>query len=361
MIKLNDDKTLRVTAIWTALSILLAIGTQDVFAGRKEWTGFARGFDATWSNNDNWDGVGGAGPNDDLVFGDEVCGVFFCHSVLKANTTTNDLPINTSFDSLTFSGHGYNIRGNQIFLKNGLKSFADGTTFIPNVILGANQTWQADGSLSMNGVVNLNNRSLVITGGGKLATNSILNGGGILVMAGTGTVFINGNASSIGSLQISAGTVQVSGIVGSFVGMSGGTLSGAGNVGGILSLAQNGGGTIAPGSGGNLTGRLRSNGNVTLSPLTTLSIDLNGPAVGSQYDQLLANNGNINLAGADLDLSLGFVPTPGQQFTIVSVTGAGTVNGTFDQGVSIVKDNQLFAITYTGNSVVLTAVGQAVP
>lgn len=61
--------------------------------------------DANWTSNDNWAGIGGADADDDLSF----------PAGAAQLASFNDFPINTWFNSLTFSGAGYSVTGNQIF------------------------------------------------------------------------------------------------------------------------------------------------------------------------------------------------------------------------------------------------------
>jgi hypothetical protein len=67
--------------------------------------------------------------------------------------------------------------------------------------------------------------------------------------------------------------------------------------------------------------------------------------------------------GADtaLQLTLGFIPTTGQQFRIIDNTGSSAISGTFDglpEGATFFRSGRPFSITYkggSGNDVVVTA------
>jgi Calx-beta domain len=311
--------------------------------------------DSLWTSNDNWAGIGGAGPGDDL---------FFPAGAARL-TNTNDFAVNTSFASLNFAGNAYVISGNQIALTGGIVNNPSGggspPVFNPNILMTASQTFSSAVShVELNGVVNLQTFSLTLTGAGNHRFDGSITGSGAgfpLIKNGAGVAVINGNASGIGSTNLQAGTLQIGsgGSLGN-VFMNGGTLAGAGTVGNISS----GQGTIAPGSGGTTTSVLTSNGLIQLFATENLEIDLNGTTVGTQYDRLTATGGDIDLNGINLVLSLGFTPTAGQQFTIVTTSGAGnTIFGQFAQGTSIAADGQAFSITYNSTSVVLTALGPA--
>lgn len=353
--------------------VILAVAVTavaDAIAGTKEWDGFASGNDFYWTTNNNWKGIGGAGPNDNLVFGDEVCNLITgCFTTLKNTTTTNDFPINTSFKSLTLSGTRYTVRGNQIFLQNGLsfgKSLLVGdavrpeTTWKTNIVLGNSQLWRGRlGNLIVNGVVNLDGHQLQIDLTDSLTMNGAINGFGAIDNIGDGLLIINGNVMNSAVTRLDNGTVEVNGSLGA-VDLRAGTLRGSGLVNEVRGkFATNA--VISPGKGANTTALLRTIGDVELNGNVTLEIDLNGSEIGTDYDQLSVTNGDIRLAGADLDVHLGFVPVTGEQFVVVSNIFGGQIIGQFDQENLLVEDGLLFQITYNPDRVVLTCLGPAIP
>ncbi|MBP7474193.1 MAG: hypothetical protein KBF83_02290 [Pyrinomonadaceae bacterium] len=356
-----------IAVLFIAITI---IGVVNAVAGTKEWDGFADGFDGNWTTNNNWKGIGGAGPNDDLIFADKVCNLITgCFWTLKNTTTTNNFPINTSFKSLTLSGTRYRIRGNQIFLQNGL-TFGKGqvggneptpeTTWNPNIILGDSQLWDGGlGDLIVNGIINLNGHVLEVAPLDKLILNGDIGGSGLIEKDKSGLLTINGNAANFGRTTVKRGVLEVNGSLGR-VEIESGTLQGVGFVKDVFSRFATDS-IISPGSGGNTSAILRASGEVELSRNTTLEIDLNGPGAGTDYDQLRVTGADISLAGTDLDVRLGFTPATGQQFVIVSQVAAGGVIGTFEQEGAFVEDGLLFQISYNANSVVLTCLGPAIP
>jgi hypothetical protein len=129
-------------------------------------------------------------------------------------------------------------------------------------------------------------------------------------------------------------------------------------------------GRIAPGVGAGGTGILVT-GNVDFGTGTsagTFAVDLNGTTAGTGHDQLDVN-GTVDLSPAVLEVTLGFMPTSGNTFTIIATTGGAT--GTFrvddggtlkdlPEGAAFDVGGQTFTITYKGGSgdnVVLTARG----
>jgi hypothetical protein len=119
------------------------------------------------------------------------------------------------------------------------------------------------------------------------------------------------------------------------------------------------GGTFAPGNGA-ATGRFSLTGAAKLRN-ATLNLLLNSTTAGTGYSQVQAG-GPVTI-GADtaLQLTLGFIPTTGQQFRIIDNTGSSAISGTFDglpEGATFFRSGRPFSITYkggSGNDVVVTA------
>lgn len=112
---------------------------------------------------------------------------------------------------------------------------------------------------------------------------------------------------------------------------------------------------LVPGSS---PGQVTINGDLTLDSNDTLTVELNGTAAGTGYDQL-AVSGNADLGGATLSATAGAAFATGNELRIVDSTGGDTDPGLFaglgdKQRVTI--DGQRFRIFYhggTGNDVVL--------
>ena len=359
--RLSFQFRIRLAAILNAFVFSLG-ADDDVDAATKNWSGNDNN-DSNWTSNLNWDGIGGASANDDLVFPGG--------SSIHRLTNDNNFAVNTNFNSLDIEAGGYQITGNQIFLANGITAnFVGGggnsSAFNPNIILGANQTWSSGfGNLTLNGIVNLDNHNLIVTG--TLGLNGfILNG----TISGTGTITKNGSAKltiagsggGFGATTLNGGLLHVTGTLGA-VNLHGGMLSGTGTVGGITGT----GGVINPGTNGVDAAILTSNGAGLLNSSTTLQMDVHGTTVGTGYDQLLVTGANMNLNNAILDMTNSFdtgdfIPSVGDTFTIVSQTGIGSISGQFfgpgAQGTSVNVHGQFFTIAYTASSVTLTAQGQ---
>ena len=101
-------------------------------------------------------------------------------------------------------------------------------------------------------------------------------------------------------------------------------------------------------------------------PDSTFAVELNGSADG-QYDRIVTL-GTVSVSNSVLSLSLGFAPSVGDTFTIISNLGPSAVFGVFvDPQGNVLLDNAIFVvndttfeISYTGNvdgqDVILTAV-----
>jgi fibronectin-binding autotransporter adhesin len=141
---------------------------------------------------------------------------------------------------------------------------------------------------------------------------------------------------------------------------TGTTTVNAGVLGGVAfaDVIVNSGGSLAPAGSG--VGKLTSS-NVSLNSGATLRIDINGPAAGTEYDQVQVTGATALNAGAALNVSLGYVPANGAQFVIVD-NEVGASTGTFAglaEGATFVAGGTTFRINYAAGAdsldVVLTA------
>jgi autotransporter-associated beta strand protein len=179
--------------------------------------------------------------------------------------------------------------------------------------------------------------------------------GGSLAKIGTGTLTLSGANTYRGPTTVNAGKLIVNGSITSAVTVNGGALGGSGTTGGVT---VNSGGTLSP---GNSAGILNVNGNLKLSLGSTYLVDLNGIAVGKEYDQTNVS-GAVDLGGATLSLNLNFTPVAGTTFEIINNDLGDPVTGIFNglpDGATFKAQGQLFTITYhggDGNDVAVTAV-----
>lgn len=213
-----------------------------------------------------------------------------------------------------------------------------------NVILGSN-----------NLAVGSNNLSTVFSG--VIQDGPPFNGvGGSLTKIGAGTLILSGTNIFTGPATVEAGNLILKGgSIASAVMVNGGTFGGSGTVGAVTVHDL---GALSPGDG---PGILNVAGHLTLALGSVYLVDLNGTAVGAQYDQTEVT-GAIGIGGATLSLSLGFLPVPGMMFIIIKNDGAEAVAGTFNglaEGVAFIVDGKTFTVSYQGgdgNDVILTSV-----
>jgi autotransporter-associated beta strand protein len=154
-------------------------------------------------------------------------------------------------------------------------------------------------------------------------------------------------ASLCGTGSIAASAININ---------AGGSLSPGGTLTG-LSTANDTAGTF-----NESIGILNLNGAVNLNVANaTLDVQLNGTTAGTGYDRVaLGASGSISNNGANLKVTLGYTPAPGDKFTIVQVNGTssaltlgtfGSLNGVISsmtQGATIVDPDsgQSFRISY---------------
>ncbi len=177
---------------------------------------------------------------------------------------------------------------------------------------------------------------------GSLSVNAI----------GTGTTTLLSSSSYTGATRVTAGTLIASGSLTGTVSTSvgagaileidgllntsatntvNGTLQGAGSVGAITAH----GGVIAPGlttaDAATATGVLTAKGAVTLSSTTSFNIRLGLSASGTDSDQLLVSSGSVNLAGANLQLTLDMAhmdpPASGVPAFYAIIVGGASLTG----------------------------------
>jgi len=221
--------------------------------------------------------------------------------------------------------------------------------------------------------------SLDFAGNGNTLVQGTISNGNVyanrVIKSGSGTLTLTGSNSYTGNTTVNVGTLLINGsTVGdsAFSVSSGATLGGSGTIGGTVTVGS--GGTLAP---GNSPGNLTVNNSVTISDNATMSIEINGATVGSQYDRITMTTGTFSLTGTNnLALSPGYTPALDTFFFLVDNQGINAISGVFErlngvttdlsQGAAFFVSGQQFRISYEadltngtfllGNDIVLQAI-----
>ena len=217
-------------------------------------------------------------------------------------------------------------------------------------------------SAAWSGPVVLAADTTIFVATGTLTLSGPVTGPGGLTVTGNFPLVLTGSDSYLGA-TVDKGRLLVNGTL---TGSTSVTVNGASQLGGTGTIASSvatlSASALTPGtSPGILTV-----GNTTLGSNTNFQIEIAGPVVGSQYDQLDVA-GTIDVSGANLNLFPSFIPAPGTQFVVVENDGGDPIVGTFagvPEGGTITQNGATFSVSYvggTGNDVVLTATTASVP
>jgi autotransporter-associated beta strand protein len=320
-----------------------------------------------------------------LQFGLGTSGTFSAPSITVSNGAEFDISRDDDFTfGIPITGSTGNFRklGAGKLTLTGANTYG-GTTFVDAGTLFSAHT--GSGNLVVNGGVldlNGNNRTVgTLTLNGGTVTNSTggnnnyftggpyylnsgtvaarFGGNGPIIKTNSGTVVLTGDNTALGGTTVESGTLLLNnpGILEKAVTVNGGIFGGDGTVNNNLTVN---GGVVAPGSS---PGTLTIAGNFALNAGGTLQVELFGPTLNSQYDQLaLTGAGHtITLAGALNVLTTNSLPV-GTTFVIITNAGSTAVSGTFaghPQGSGFAAGSNWFRINYnggSGNDVVLTSI-----
>jgi autotransporter-associated beta strand protein len=251
----------------------------------------------------------------------------------------------------------------------GTSIFAGGTLNVTGSALRLAKPITLAGTLSLSSVtltgpISLTDSNAIIqvVGTETGIINSIISGPfGLTKSSFPGTLVLNSNNTYTGATTIPGGTLVVNGFQPlTPIVLTGGSLRGTGTVG---TINVNSSGTITVGPGPVSGPGILTCSNVTFSPSTFFSVDLNGTAPGSGYDQLDVH-GSVTLSNAILSLSssISNLP-PATRYTIINNEGSDPVHGTFSglpEGAAVTVGTNQLHISYAGgdgNDVVLATSG----
>ncbi|SFW21889.1 autotransporter-associated beta strand repeat-containing protein [Pseudomonas sp. NFACC19-2] len=238
------------------------------------------------------------------------------NNLTKAGSAVLTLSGNNTYSGTTSVSAGTLSVASDANLGAGSLNLANGTT----LQITGNTT--IDNALALTGVATIN-------AGAAATLSGVISGSGGLTKSGSGSLTLSASNTNLGNTSVAAGTLVVDGSTSSATTVaSGSTLAGSGTLGGDVTV-QNGG-TLSPGNSG--AGTLTVNGNLTLDFGSTLALDINGASAGTGYDRVVVN-GNVDVSGATLAVTHGYVAGSGDSYTVIVNDVADAVVGTFS-GIS---------------------------
>jgi len=240
-----------------------------------------------------WDGEGGnnrwttaANWNNDIAPSDPSASVLQFQGTLRlspqlnAGWTIAGIQINS-----TPGANAFTITGNQYLTLqgSGLVNLDDDlfTLSGPDLILAANQTWDASGAgiqLNSGSRLDLDSYQLTLQGASDISILSVVSGSGSLEKQASSTLTLSGNNTFDGAVSVNAGTLLIThrNALGSTAGAttvaSGSTLAIQGNLNVAENLTINGAGVGGVGVIQALSGNPTLSGDITMTANSTVSV-----------------------------------------------------------------------------------------
>jgi autotransporter-associated beta strand protein len=248
---------------------------------------------------------------------------------------------------------GFQKRGTGTLVLGADNSY-DGGTYVLNgvLVVGAGGT---TGTLGAGDVTNRTGSALAFNRSNSHLVDNMIVGAGTVAQIGSGTLTLSANNSYTGPTIVSNGILRINGAHSGpgLITVAGGTLGGTGSVAGAI-LVQSGA-KLAPGAS---PGIFTANGDVTLDGGSTFEVELNGLAMGTEYDHLAMGTGtSLTLTNPTLLVQLGFSPAIDDTFQIVAgfLNLSGTFNGLPDDATFTTGGTE-FRIDYNTSDITLTVV-----
>jgi fibronectin-binding autotransporter adhesin len=248
---------------------------------------------------------------------------------------------------------GFQKRGTGTLVLGADNSY-DGGTYVLNgvLVVGAGGT---TGTLGAGDVTNRTGSALAFNRSNSYLVDNMIVGAGTVAQIGSGTLTLSANNSYTGPTIVSNGILRINGAHSGpgLITVAGGTLGGTGSVAGAI-LVQSGA-KLAPGAS---PGIFTANGDVTLDGGSTFEVELNGLAMGTEYDHLAMGTGtSLTLTNPTLLVQLGFSPAIDDTFQIVAgfLNLSGTFNGLPDDATFTTGGTE-FRIDYNTSDITLTVV-----
>jgi Bacterial Ig-like domain (group 3)/MBG domain (YGX type)/SdrD B-like domain len=320
-------------------------------------------FGGNWSVGSNW--LGGVAPTPASALGGIL--VFPSFGATGGQILTNDIP-GLSVAELQGFDNQNELAGDAITVTGvgGVGITGDLTIGTP-IVLATSMTIGANG-ISMSGVVSGSANLTVDAVVGPVVISLFMHGANTY----SGTTTVTRGILIIGSSDANLGAVPTTPTPDSLT-LNGGTLElhdpVALNANRGITIGAAGGkiGSVSSGTS-TINGIITGTGELVIndpgSDLVALaggeSVNLTGTTAGTGYLQMNVT-GSVNLgSSAVLNVSLGYHPTVGDSYTLISNDGSDAVNGTFaglPEGATLTVGTAAFQITYKGgdgNDVILT-------
>ncbi|WP_254512258.1 autotransporter-associated beta strand repeat-containing protein [Anatilimnocola floriformis] len=323
---------------------------------------------ALWSDAANW--VGDIAP----AAGDEL---FFPAGAANL-TNTNDLAAGTTFNTVLFTGSGYNISGNAITLTGGLtaNNVTGNNTFTPAITIqngltimsanpGTTLTMGAIDTAYLVGATSLlGSSALTFDGAGTTAVNGVISGNGSINKLGGGLTILSGNNTYTGLTDVRQGYLRAASATALGSATSGDTQIQAGaqlQVAGTFTIAEQvalreggvgfGSGTNVSGVGAlnAISGTVTWTGNMDLSN-SNASIGVESGATlivsgvianqtGSTMRLLKAGAGTLRLTGTQANVYRGDTVVLQGTLELGKTAGVNAIGGNLVIGDNIGGDN----------------------
>lgn len=241
-----------------------------------------------------------------------------------------------------------NLSSNQVRLNSNVTTSGALTVNAPIQLLGNSQLSSSEASLNQN--VDLSSYQLTLNNSSSSLSSGIISGTGSLVKSGLGALTLSGANEYIGNTTVSAGTLSVTGLLGS--GTYAGNIANSGTLAMGSSLNQTLSGVVSG------TGALTKSGNGTLT-LSGTNTYTGATTVSAGTLAVTANNalgtnaaGTTVASGATLDFqNINYSTTEALTVnggTIKTSTGASTVAGTIALGANSTFDVGGTSLTSSG-------------
>jgi autotransporter-associated beta strand protein len=252
-------------------------------------------------------------------------------SVSKSGSDTLSL-----FGASTYTG-GTTVNAGTLKLDGGSLA-ATGALTVNGGTFDLNGSNQTVGSLGGGGTVSLGSGTLTVDGSASSTFAGAITGGGGVIKQGSGTLTLGGANTYTGDTVINGGVLALNGsLTGNTVVNAGGTLLGTGTAG---ATTVNSGGTLGVGSLGTLTvGSLIQNGGSTFQ----VTANSSAASLVTVTGAATVNGGTVNV------LAPSGISAPNTSYTILN---AATLTGTF-AGVTTASPFLKPSLTYNGGIVTL--------